>query len=357
MKNVALIIAGGSGKRFWPKSTNSLPKQFLSLDKSEETLIQKTVKRIQPIVANEDIYVITGKQYHSLVRKQLPSLPQSNVLIEPSGRNTAPAIELSVEYIKAKYEDCIMIVLPCDHMVMNEPKYIELLQVATNFVENNHALVTIGVKPTSPNTGYGYINATEKTDINNLLKVNKFVEKPDLATAEKYLASGDYYWNAGMFIWKLSDIDEAFKKYMPKQYKAFRWLFSQRHFKFKKFFEKVFDEQEKISIDYGIMEKADNIYTVTGDFGWDDVGSWQALERINKPDDQGNTVVGEKIVYKNTNDSIIFNDTKKLIAIVGVKDLVVVHTDEVTFVSTKEHASEVKDLVKKLEEENMKKYI
>lgn len=358
MKTVALIIAGGHGQRFWPKSRDDLPKQFLSLDKARGTMLQATVKRIKPLVDIDDIFVITGKQYQGIVRHQLPSLPFGNVLVEPSGRNTAPAIGLGVEYIKRKYkEDCVMYVLPCDHMILNECRYIEILKTAGEFVTRNNSLVTIGVNPTNPNTQYGYIKATKLIEQENIYKVDQFVEKPDLETAQKYLDDGHYYWNAGTFVWKLSDIDEAFRKYSPKQHEAFTWLFAQRKGKFRRFFEKVFNEQEKISIDYAIMEKSDNLYVVTGEFGWDDVGSWLAIERINAQDENNNTIVGDNVYSLNTKNTIISNDSKQLIATIGVDDLVIVSTGDVVMIAKKENAAEIKDLVNKLKEDNKDKYI
>ena len=357
MKTVALIMAGGKGERFWPKSRNLLPKQFLQLDRGEGTMLQQTVRRIQPLVEMEDIFILTGAMYKELVKKQLPDIPEENIICEPMSRNTAPAIGLGVEHVHLKYKDCVMFVLPSDHLIMNPKEYQKVLEEAKKFVEKNDALLTIGIDPSEPNTGYGYIKIGEPVKKDRLFKVDEFKEKPELKVAKKYVASGQYVWNSGMFVWKMSSINEAFKKFLPKQHHDLTWLFEQSTRKRWKYYDKVFSEQESISIDYGVMQKADNIYVIAADFGWDDVGSWLALERINGVDADKNSVIGDNVVSYNTTGTIVNTNGKKLIATVGVNDLVIVETDDVFLVATKKDVAHVKEIIKKLKEQGKDKYI
>lgn len=350
MKVVCLIMAGGKGERFWPRSRNALPKQFLSIDQSGDTLIQKTVNRISPLVDIKDVFVITNEKYASIVKEQLKGIPSDNVISEPVGRNTAPAIGLSLEVIKRKYDDCVMIVLPSDHIILNEKQFILDMKSVVEFAKDNDALLTMGIKPTNPNTGYGYIQLGDRVT-SSIYKVNSFKEKPSLDIAKQYLASGDYAWNSGMFIWKLSSIEKAFKQYLPNQYK----LLSE-HYE-KDDFTEAFSNVESISIDYGVMEKANNIYVIRGDFAWDDVGSWLALERINKVDDNNNCLLADKLEMTRTSNTTVVSNSDKLIATVGVKDLVIVETDDVILVASKDEVSNVKEIIAQLKAKKEDKYL
>ena len=215
MKTIALIMAGGKGERFYPASRNLLPKQFLSLGADSETMIQKTVNRIRDLVSPQDIFVLTNKNYLSLVKEQLKDVPTENIVLEPLSKNTAPAIELGVEIAKRKYDDAKVIVLPSDHIIKDEIEFRRILKVATQFVENNESILTIGIKPTEPNDGYGYIKISDDQEIS---KVAEFKEKPTIKVAKQYVESGNYLWNAGMFIFTIKSIDNAFKKYMSNHY-------------------------------------------------------------------------------------------------------------------------------------------
>lgn len=342
MKTVALIMAGGRGERFYPASRINFPKQFLCLTGDGESMIQKTVNRLLPIIKIEDIFILTNEMYKDLVHHQLPNLPLENIVMEPCSRNTAPAIELGVEILKRKYDDARVIVLPSDHLIKDENEFRRILMLASDFADKNKAIVTVGITPTEPNTGYGYIKLAEGKDV---YKVNRFVEKPDLETAKKYLKEGDYVWNAGMFIFNMKVMDEAFKKYLPKQYEILTKNL------------KDFPNVEKISIDYGVMEKADNIYVVPGNFGWDDVGSWLALERINKQDKNNNTLLNDDCVLIDSKNVTIKGTNKKLIATVGMDNVVIVETDDVIAVLNKDKVSDIKSVIKELENQNKKKYL
>ena len=335
MKTIALIMAGGKGERFYPASRNLLPKQFLSLGADSETMIQKTVNRIRDLVSPQDIFVLTNKNYLSLVKEQLKDVPTENIVLEPLSKNTAPAIELGVEIAKRKYDDAKVIVLPSDHIIKDEIEFRRILKVATQFVENNESILTIGIKPTEPNDGYGYIKISDDQEIS---KVAEFKEKPTIEVAKQYVESGNYLWNAGMFIFTIKSIDNAFKKYMSNQHMLLTESLDN--------FAKV----ESISIDYGIMEKADNVYCIKGDFAWDDVGSWNALKRINGEDENQNTILNDKTVLVNSTNVTIKGTNKKLITGVGLKDIVIVETDDVILVANKNELSDIKKLTAKIKE-------
>ena len=342
MKTIALIMAGGKGERFYPASRNLLPKQFLSLGADSETMIQKTVNRIRDLVSPQDIFVLTNKNYLSLVKEQLKDVPTENIVLEPLSKNTAPAIELGVEIAKRKYDDAKVIVLPSDHIIKDEVEFRRILKVATQFVENKESILTIGIKPTEPNDGYGYIKISDDQEIS---KVAEFKEKPTLEVAKQYVESGNYLWNAGMFIFTIKSIDNAFKKYMSNQHMLLTESLDN--------FAKV----ESISIDYGIMEKADNVYCIKGDFAWDDVGSWNALKRINGEDENQNTILNDKTVLVNSTNVTIKGTNKKLITGVGLKDIVIVETDDVILVANKNELSDIKKLTAKIKEKQLDEYL
>ena len=342
MKTIALIMAGGKGERFYPASRNLLPKQFLSLGADNETMIQKTVNRIRDLVSPQDIFVLTNKNYLSLVKEQLKDVPTENIVLEPLSKNTAPAIELGVEIAKRKYDDAKVIVLPSDHIIKDEVEFRRILKVATQFVENKESILTIGIKPTEPNDGYGYIKISDDQEIS---KVAEFKEKPTIEVAKQYVESGNYLWNAGMFIFTIKSIDNAFKKYMPNQHMLLTESLDN--------FAKV----ESISIDYGIMEKADNVYCIKGDFAWDDVGSWNALKRINGEDENQNTILNDKTVLVNSTNVTIKGTNKKLITGVGLKDIVIVETDDVILVANKNELSDIKKLTAKIKEKQLDEYL
>ena len=348
MNTTAVIMAGGRGERFWPKSRNASPKQFLSLTKDGETMIQKTVKRLLPIVRADDIYIVTNAAYTELVHEQLPHIPEENILAEPCARNTAPCIAFAAAVIGRKYEDAVMLVLPSDHLIGYENIYINTLKKAVRAAEAGKNLVTIGITPEYPETGYGYINfGAENGDV---YEVERFVEKPDLPTAKKYLASGKYLWNSGMFVWKISSIMANLRELMPDIYEgAVRIGEAYGTPGFTDILVKEFSAFRSESIDFGIMEKADNIYTIPGSFGWDDVGSWLAVERINEVDDDHNFIDGDVIAVDAKRTTICGG--KRLVAAIGTRDLIVVDTDDVILVCSKNSTQDVKKVIAQLKEQ------
>lgn len=341
-------MAGGRGERFWPKSRNSLPKQFLSLTSDGETMIQKTVKRLSPIVAAEDVFIVTNAAYAGLVRDQLPDVPAENILAEPCARNTAPCIAFAAAVIGRKYDDAIMLVLPSDHLIGYENIYIKTLKKAVDTARQGKNLVTIGITPTYPETGYGYINFGEETG--DAYRVERFVEKPDLPTAKKYLSSGKYLWNSGMFVWKISSVMANMKEFMPAVYEgALRIGESFGTADYEETLVKEFTEFPSESVDFGIMEKAADIYTIPGSFGWDDVGSWLAVERINETDENKNFISGDVIAVDSERTTICGG--KRLIAAIGTEDLIIVDTDDVLLVCSKNNTQDVKKVIARLKED------
>ena len=356
MKTTALIMAGGRGERFWPKSRKNLPKQFLSLTDDGKTMIQLTVERISPLVDLEDIYIATNKDYRQLAIEQLPGISEENILCEPVGRNTAPCIGLGAVHIAKKYEDAIMLVLPSDHLIKFNKMYLTTLKDACQLAEKNSNLVTIGITPDYPETEYGYIKFDSREPEGRAYKVERFVEKPTLEVAKEYLAAEEYLWNSGQFIWKVSTILKNIKQYMPDTYD--RLMKIQEAIgtpEQEMVLDHEFHAMESQSIDYGIMEKAKDIYILPGTFGWDDVGSWLAVERIKKTNEFGNVVNGN-IITVNTKNCII-QGGKKLIATVGLEDLIVVDTEDATLICAKDSAGDIKKVLENLKICNRDEYI
>lgn len=346
MKVTAVIMAGGKGERFWPRSRSSLPKQFLSLTDDGKTMIQHTVERLLPLVEMEDVFVVTNERYRELVQQQLPDMPKENILCEPMARNTAPCVAFAAGVIHHKYDDAIMLVLPSDHLIKLNEMYIDTLEEAIDVAKQGDNLVTMGITPAYPETGYGYINFGDSVRP-GVYRVNRFVEKPDLATAKEYLASGQYLWNSGMFVWKVSAILHNFQTFLPDMYEGalkIRDAFGTGQYE--QVLTACFEAFEPVSIDYGIMERAQDIFTLPGNFGWDDVGSWLSLERINRTNELGNVIQGD-VITVDTHNCIVCGN-KKLIAAVGLEDLVVVDTDDAILICTKDHTQDVKKVIENL---------
>jgi len=356
MKKTALIMAGGRGERFWPRSRADMPKQFLSLTGDGRTMIQMTVERIRPLVELEDIFIATNENYRDLVKAQLPELPEENILCEPVGRNTAPGVGLGAVYIEKKYGDALMIVLPSDHLIKYNAIFCQSLEDACEVAEKGDNLVTLGITPNNPDTGYGYIKFDPTGMLLRAYHVESFVEKPDLETAKGYLASHEYLWNSGMFIWRTSTILDNMRKYLPKIYEGLKRIkMSIGTPKHQEVLEKEFRAFEPVSIDYGVMEKAESIYCLAGNFGWDDVGSWPAVGRIRKTNEFGNVVNGNVITI-DTKRSII-QGIDKLIATVGLQDIIIVDTDDAILICDKDSAGDIKKVLDNLRICNKYQYL
>ena len=354
-----VIMAGGKGERFWPKSRINLPKQFLSLTDDGKSMIQHTVERVKNLVDIENIYVVTNEMYKNLVSEHIPDIPEANIIIEPAAKNTAPCIGLAAVHIAKKDINSKMIILPSDHLIKFNEIFIDTLKTALDVVEKGDNLATIGITPNYPETGYGYINFTKGEsfkDSTNIYEVLRFVEKPNLEKAKEYLTSGQYLWNSGMFVWKASTILKNFKEYLPEIYEGLQKIGKSINTgKYEEVLKKEFLNLPSESIDYGIMEKAKNIYVIPGNFGWDDVGSWLSLERINKTNQDGNVITGNVISIKTKNT--IIQGSNKLIATIGLEDIVVVDTDDVTLICHKNNTQEVKEVINNLKICNRNEYL
>ncbi|KOF57145.1 mannose-1-phosphate guanylyltransferase [Clostridium sp. DMHC 10] len=345
----ALIMAGGRGERFWPLSTDEKPKQFLKLI-GDRTMIQMTVDRLTKLIPLERIFVVTGKRYVEVLREQLPSLPLRNIIVEPVGRNTAPCIGLSAFMINKYYRNSSMVVLPSDHLIVDEGQFLKTIKAAEEFInKEEEAIITFGMKPSRPETGYGYIKCgANEENINSykIRNVEKFVEKPNIETAKKYLKEGNFLWNGGMFIWKCSTVLKLTKMYLSKTYEVLSEIAACRENSFEEVLEEKYPEVENISVDYGIMEKAKNMYVIPCDFGWDDIGTWYSVERYRDKDEDNNVCVGEIKNIDGKNNIVVANG--KPIVVVGLSDVFVLESDDIIFVGKKKMLKELKKLRKKL---------
>ena len=358
MKKTALIMAGGRGERFWPRSRKSLPKQFLSLTGDGKTMIQLTVERISSLVALEDIFIATNRDYKPLVLAQLPGIPEENILCEPVGRNTAPCIGLGAVHIAKKYagEDAVMYVLPSDHLIKYNAMYLRTLSEAAAIAEEGSRLVTIGITPDYPETGYGYIRFDPDRPLQSAYAVAQFAEKPDLNTAVEYVKSEQYLWNSGMFTWKASSILKNLELFMPDTYAALQRISNAIGTPvYPAVLEQEFDAMRSESIDYGVMEHAEDIYVLPGSFGWDDVGSWLAVERIQPVNEFGNVLSGKTVTVHTKNTIIQGSD--KLIAAVGIEDLIIVDSDDAILICAKNSAGDIKKVLENLRVCNETEYL
>lgn len=352
-------MAGGGGTRFWPVSRMASPKQLVKLT-GDDVMINETIKHYDTVIGKENTFIVTNEKQAQLMDKVLfKEIDRSHILIEPVQRNTAPCIIYAAMTLKKLYGDAVMAVLPADHHIGNIKEYERVLELALKTAEESDRIVTIGIKPTFPSTGYGYINYSEAPskgdEIYDLLR---FVEKPDLARATEYVNSGRYLWNSGMFIWKVSVILDYFKKLLPDMYESMDHIFeSLRTDDEKDAIEATYPALEKISVDYGIMENAEGVYCIPADFGWNDVGAWDSLDNVFEKDVDGNITAGEQAndknrIIKGSSNSVIFDTAgDKLIAAVGLEDIVIVNTKDAILVCKKDKAQDVKKVVDALNEQ------
>jgi mannose-1-phosphate guanylyltransferase len=349
---IPVIMAGGSGKRFWPLSRQSNPKQFLSIT-SEMSMIQLTVDRMKDKVALEDIYIVTAASQKELVEKHLPNLPKENIILEPQGMNTAPAIALSAIYLSKKYNsEDQMLVLAADHVIRNVPGFLDTLEPAEKAAEKDN-LVTFGIKPSFPSTGYGYIESGAKLEYGEV--VNSFKEKPDEKTAEEFFKSENYYWNSGMFMWKLKTILAAFKEYLPKINSLLNDISDCWEKKgLTADISDSYTKMPRIPIDIGIMEQAEKRVVIPVDYGWSDVGGWKALSEITQTDKNGNYTKKDSEIL-NSKNNYVYSD--KFVAMIDVNDIVVVETPDAILISNKDSSEKVKDIVTCLENKNKTQYL
>lgn len=361
MSIYALIIAGGVGARFWPRSRERSPKQLLQI-LGEGTMIQNTVARLHPIVPIENVLIVTNALQAEEVQRQLPGIPPENVLVEPVGRNTAPAVALGAEILGKRHGDVPMIVLPSDHIIHDVEEFHRVLGKAVEVAQAKQGLVTIGIKPTRPETGYGYIQlnmegAGQDDELNGACPVKTFAEKPNLATAEKFLASGDFVWNSGMFIWTVRTVLSSIAEFLPDISEEMRRVSAAIDTdKFHSALEMAYREMRGISIDYGIMEQASNRFVIPADFGWNDLGSWDEVYRLHEKDADGNAVDGEAIVLDAANCHIVTSD-RRIVAAIGVEDVSIIDTDDAVLVFKHGRSQNVKEIVDYLRKRNKNEFL
>jgi mannose-1-phosphate guanylyltransferase len=341
-------MAGGIGERFWPLSTDEKPKQFLKL-LGKETMIQMTVNRILQIIPEDRIFIATSEKYINLINEQLPNIPSGNIILEPVGKNTAPCIALSAFVINKIFKDTTMLVLPSDHIINNEVNFRDNILAAERFVnKNTDAIVTFGIMPDRAETEYGYIQcAGENKEIINdceIKKVYKFVEKPNLEKARMYLNEGNYLWNGGMFIWKTDRVLQLTKEYLNSTYQILSEIAIASDENFHGELNEKYPLVQSISVDFGIMEKANSIYAIPCSFGWDDVGSWHALERYIEKDEKNNICVGDIKYIQGSNNIVV--SSRKPIVVIGMDDVFVVESDNVIIVSKKDNIERIKEVKK-----------
>jgi mannose-1-phosphate guanylyltransferase len=356
----AVIMAGGRGTRFWPRSRERKPKHLLDII-SKKTIIQETVDRIKPIINPDNILIVTGKKHARALIKQLPEIPLQNIIIEPEGRNTAACIGLAALHIQKRVPGEIMVVLPSDHAIADSREFNALIEAAAKVVAQEEGLATIGIKPTNANTGFGYIEQADflrKIDGKEIFRVKSIREKPDFQQAQAFIQSGNFFWNSGMFIWNVSTILKEISRWLPELYKGLMRIDEALGSADETtVVPRVYKKLKSISIDYGVMEKADNIFMLKGDFGWSDVGSWDALWEISVKDSKGNVVTGgSNVIFEDTEGSLVYSP-QKLVATVGVKDLIIVETKDALLICKKGCSQNVKKVVETLEEKKLKKYL
>ncbi len=347
--NYLIIMAGGVGSRFWPMSTTEKPKQFLDVMNIGRTLIQQTADRFRGIVPRENIYVVTSKKYKTHIQEQLPDLSDSQILQEPCMRNTAPCIAYAVWKIRQRSKEANIIVAPSDHLILQEDEFKAVIHEGLKFVASNDALLTLGMRPHRPETGYGYIQAGLQealTGYQQLYPVARFAEKPNKETAAKYLASGDFFWNSGIFLWSVQSIEKAIRSYLPEIAAIFDQgvaLYDTEEEQ--SFIDRKFPDCTNISVDYGILEKAGNIYVKSADFGWSDLGTWGSLHELSAKADAGNVVKGNIRTFETT-DSIIRVEGDKKVVVQGLANFIVVDTGDALLICNKDEEQRIKEFQK-----------
>ena len=346
------IMAGGIGSRFWPMSRTDFPKQFLDILNTGRTLIQATFDRFALFIPVENIYIVTSDQYKEIVAEQLPELPVANILCEPSRKNTAPCIAYISYKLRQLNPDANLICAPADHIILQPEAFKEVCLKSLDFTEHIKGLVTLGIKPTHPNTGYGYIQYEQQSVSDNVYKVKTFTEKPDKELAQTFLLSGDFLWNAGIFVWQIKNIILAFEKFLPEMHDVFDA--EKNYFNTEAeadAIERIYPQCTNISIDYGVMEKADNVYIIPSSFGWSNLGTWASAYDNLQKDYFENAVAGNNVMIIDATKNMVHADNNKLVLLQGLDDFIVVDTKDVLLIckkdkeqARKEYVAEVKKL-------------
>jgi mannose-1-phosphate guanylyltransferase len=362
MPNVyALIMAGGAGTRFWPRSREKTPKQLLEIVE-KGTMLQNTVNRIRDIIEPKNILIVTSKIQKSTVAKQIPMIPDENIIEEPLGRNTAPCIGLASLFIRRMDPEAVMVVLPADHIIHKEEEFYKVMRLAIWVAYESGKLITVGIQPTRPETGYGYIQVIDEKDGSNpyidkgVYNVKTFAEKPSVEIAKKFIESGDFLWNSGMFVWRVDAVLREIERFLPEMYqeliKIDKVIGSE---KYENIVETAYRMIRGISVDYGVMEKSRDVYVIKGNFGWSDVGSWDEVFRMSGKDDKGNTVTGQAFLLGTKNSYVHAGD--KFVATIGVEDLIVIAADDAVLVCRKGQSQDVKEIVDYLRRKQKADYL
>jgi mannose-1-phosphate guanylyltransferase len=356
--NYVAIMAGGIGSRFWPMSRTNFPKQFLDILNTGKTLIQSTFDRFAAFIPVENIYIVTSDTYKDIVMEQLPLLNPDNILCEPSRKNTAPCVAYISYKLSQLNPNANLICAPADHLILEPEKFQQTCLSALEFTANIKALLTLGITPTNPNTGYGYIQFEQLAVSENVYKVKTFTEKPDRDLAKTFVASGDFLWNAGIFVWQIKNIIKAFETFLPELHE----LFSNELESFNtedegNAIDRIYPQCVNISIDYGIMEKADNVYVIPASFGWSDLGTWASAYDTIEKDYLENAVAGNNVMIIDATKNMVHADNKKLVLLQGLEDFIVVDTKDVLLICKKDKEQEIKEYVAEVKRNKGEKYI
>ncbi|MFL5739871.1 MAG: mannose-1-phosphate guanylyltransferase [Flavisolibacter sp.] len=353
-----VIMAGGIGSRFWPLSRVNYPKQFLDILGTGKTLIQQTFERFSELVPLQNIYVVTADEYLGITREQLPGLPRENILGEPYRKNTAPCIAYISFKLMQINPQASLIIAPADHLILQEDKFLDVCKQALNFVNHFNALVTIGIKPTYPNTGYGYIQHDDREALPSIHKVRTFTEKPNKELARTFIASGDFLWNSGIFVWQVKKGIEAFRKHLNEMYELFyaeqdKLNTKEEHLAL----EIIYPQCTNISIDFGVMEKADNVYVIPASFGWSDLGTWNSAWENMEKDYLDNAVAGKNVIVFDTSKCMVHVPDEKLVVLQGLDDYIVTDTKDVLLICHKDKEQEIKDYVAEVKRNKGDKFL
>lgn len=359
--NFCVIMAGGIGSRFWPMSRTSQPKQLIDILGSGETLIQQTFKRFERVCPLENIYIVTNEIYREQIKKQIPHINDEQIVCEPARRNTAPCIAYANYKIHKINPDANIIVAPSDHIILKEDEFVEVISKALEATRENDWLVTLGITPSRPDTGYGYIQFNENTGWEKderLKKVKTFTEKPVLEMAKSFIESGDFLWNAGIFVWSLKSIMKAFEQHLPEVDSIFKEGIPNYNTKNEEVFIKnAYTVCKNISIDYGVMEKADNVYVLISDFGWSDLGTWGSLYETRNKDVNSNTIVGKNVMTYDTKNCIVNMPKDKLVVLQGLDDYIVVEDNNILLICKKGEEQQIRQFVADVMSEKGEKYV
>lgn len=350
-----LIMAGGIGSRFWPVSKRSLPKQFIDILGVGKTLIQQTYERFLPLVPKENIFIVTNEEYVTLVKEQLPQLNSTQILAEPQARNTAPCIAYASFVIQNLNPNAVCAVAPSDHMITNENEFLSIIEKSFEFVAQFDSLITLGIQPTRPDTGYGYIQYQPIPSGQGFHEVKAFTEKPTLEIAQSFIDSGEFLWNAGIFIWNINAIVHRFEKHLPEIYQIFQeinFTINQPY----NAIEKAYGLCPNISIDYGILEKDENVYVYPSNFGWNDLGTWKSLWDVHEKDQFNSVSIGKNILNYNTHNSIVFSTDNKLIITHSIDNLVIVNSENALLILNKDQEQELRNVVNDVKNKFKDKY-